>query len=424
MTMHIGIAGPLTGTDVAALLPSSSGRLPRGYDGAPLLHVLIAQLLTRGHRVTAYTLSSDLPLDDDATVVAKGPGFEVHFVPMRPRAWPFNGRRVGRIVDLYGFERRGLQRAMRATSPDVIHAHWTYEFAWATLDSGRPHVITCHDSPLVIARMASGFKRAGYRWLRAAMAWHVLRRAVHVTAVSPYMRSQIAGWCPEQVTVVPNPVDLAAFSRQRVREVGRIRVCMVCNGWDARKNPEPALVAFARMAESSPGAELVVCGHGFGPQEEAERFWQARNLRGSITFLGALRHEAVLDLMCRSDVLLHPSLEESFGVVLAEALAIGLPIVAGRRSGAVPWVVEGVARLVDVTSPSEIAGALLDALASTEADQNRLQQGRDRAFARFAPAVVAEAYEAEYARAAGHPVTADRSMASAEPIRAVSPDRE
>ena len=415
------MAGPLTGADVSTLLHPSIGKLPRGYDGAPLLHVLIAELLQRGHRVTAYTLSSDLPLADGAAVVASGAGLDVHFVPMRPRAWPFNGRRVGRIVDLYGFERRGLARAMRATAPDVIHAHWAYEFAWAALDSGLPHVVTCHDSPLVVARMASGFKRAGYRWLRAGMAWHVLRHAAHVTAVSPYMQSEIAAWCSVPVAVVPNPVDLAAFSRHRTREAGRARVCMVCNGWDDRKNPAPALVAFNRVATRHPGAELVVCGHGFGPQEEAERFWKAQGLRGAITFLGAISHEAVLDLMSRSDVLLHPALEESFGVVLAEAMAIGLPVVAGQRSGAVPWVVGDTARLVDVSSPDEIARAVLDALDSPEASLSALLRGRQRALADFSPAVVAGAYEEQYARAIGRPATTSFEDLRAEPVASVRP---
>lgn len=399
--MHIGIAGPIASADIVALLdpPNSVTESPRGYAGAPLLATLMEELLTRGHRVTAFTLSSDLPLDDGATVVATGPNLRVHFVPMRPKAWPFNGRRPGRIVDLYAFERRGLERAMRAAAPDVVHAHWAYEFAWAALKSGLPHVVTCHDAPALIARMSSGLKRGGYRWLRAGMARHVLRHAECVTAVSPYMQAEIQSWCKVPVAVVPNPVDRKAFAMRRRAEPGRARVCMVSNGWDERKNPQPALRAFDALSRSRPHAELVLCGHGFGPGDEAERWWRAEGLRGHIEFLGPTRHADVLELMSRSDVLLHSSLEESFGVVLVEAMAMGLPVVAGKASGAVPWVVGGGGQLVDVRQPGELSAALVAALDSGPAILASCRLALDEARRRFMAASVAGAYEGQYGAA-------------------------
>ena len=399
--MHIGIAGPIASTDIAALLdaPGSAAALPRGYAGAPLLATLIEELLARGHEVTAFTLSSDLPLDDGAAVVATGPRLRVHFVPMRPKAWPFNGRRPGRIVDLYAFERHGLERAMRSAAPDVVHAHWAYEFAWAALRSGLPHVVTCHDAPALIARMSSGFKRGGYRWLRAGMARHVLRHSECVTAVSPYMQAQIQGWCKVPVALVPNPVDRKAFAMRRRAEPGRARVCMVCNGWDERKNPQPALQAFDVLTRTHPHAELVLCGHGFGPGEEAERWWRAEGLQGRIQFLGSTRHADVLDLMSRSDVLLHSSLEESFGVVIVEAMAMGLPVVAGAASGAVPWVVGGGGQLVDVRRPGELSAALVAAIDSRPAILAACALALAGARRRFMVSGVATAYEAQYGAA-------------------------
>src|SRR5262249_1020103 len=142
--------------------------------------------LARGHRVTGITLSGDMPLHHHE-VRAPGRDFELVLCPLRPRAWPFNGLRPGRIVDLYAFERAGLQRAIEAAAPQLVHAHWAYEFAWAALRSGLPHVVTCHDAPYVIARYQRTLRHGAYRWLRAGMASHVLRRAHRVTTVSPYM---------------------------------------------------------------------------------------------------------------------------------------------------------------------------------------------------------------------------------------------
>jgi glycosyltransferase involved in cell wall biosynthesis len=409
MTLHIGIAAPIATAEVAHLLDGPAVQLPRGYAGAPLLGTLIEELLRHGHRVSAFTLSSDLPLDDGATVVARGPNFTLHCCPMRPRAWPFNGHRVGRIVDLYAFERRGLERAIAQARPDVVHAHWAYEFAWAALRSGLPHVVTSHDSPFVIARFQRNFRRGGYRWLRAGMAWHVLRQARHVTTVSPYMVGQIQPLCRAAVSVVPNPITERAFARPRVAQPGRQRVLMVANGWDVRKNGEAALRAFALLSERLPGAELYVFGHDHGEGDAAQQWWQQSGLVGKVHFRGVVPHGQLLTEMSCADAFVHTALEESFGAVLAEAMAAGVPVVAGSATGAVPWVVGEAGRLVDVTCPKAVAGAL-DELLGDGAESDRLGRiGRERVRAMFSAESVATAYEREYEMAqSSRPRTGER----------------
>ena len=397
MTLHIGIAAPIATADIRHLLDDPGAALPRGYAGAPLLGTLIGELLRRGHRVSAFTLSSDLPLHAPAAVVARGPRFELHCCPMRPRAWPFNGRRVGRIVDLYAFERCGLERAIAQARPDVVHAHWAYEFAWAALRTGLPHVVTCHDSPFAVARFQRDFRHGAYRWLRAGMAWHVLRRARQVTTVSPYMIGQIQSLCRARVSVVPNPVPERAFAQSRAPRPGRCRVLMAANGWGALKNGKVALRAFALLAARLPSAELYTFGHDHGEGEAAQRWWQQSGMSANVHFVGAVSHDKLLAAMADADVFMHTSLEESFGSVLAEALAVGVPAVAGIRSGAVPWVVGDAGRLVDVTQPQAVAAALHGLLIDADESVRIGRIGSRRVRAMFSAESVASAYEVEYA---------------------------
>src|SRR5205085_11099029 len=93
--------------------------------------------------------------------------------------------------------------------------------------------------------------------------------------------------------------------------------------------------------------------------EAAQACWQHMDGRGQVQFIGAVPHARLLDEMAQSQVLLHPALEESFGVVLAEAMAMGLSVVAGAHSGAVPWVQGDAGSLVNVRQPAQIAAALL-----------------------------------------------------------------
>ena len=207
------------------------------------------------------------------------------------------------------------------------------------------------------------------------------------------------------VQVIPNPIPKAALAMRYHPNFGRRRVLMVCNGWSTHKNPEAALIAFSLLAERLRNVELVVVGTDFGPGETANQWWRRQGLPGDIVFLGSMSHPDVLMQMMQSDLLLHSSLEESFGAVLAEAMAIGLPIVAGECSGAVPWVVGNAGKLVDVTRPQAMADAMLDLL-SDHIESNRISElGRQEARERFSLDAVSTAYEHAYDLAIRRKVT-------------------
>lgn len=419
--MHIALVGPIATAQLRHLLPADAFAVdasPVGYQGAPLMGTLIEALLARGHRVTAITTSADLLLRLDATRWWRGDGFSLACCPMRPKAWPFNGALPGRIVDLYAFERQGLQRAIAASGADLVHAHWAGEFAWAALRSGLPHLITSHDVAWAVARLQPGLRHSAYRWLRAGMAWQVLRRARAVSTVSPSMVAQMQPHCRVPVSLVPNPLPAWIFESKVRPEPGRQRVLMVCHGFGPLKNTEPALRAFHQLRQSRPAAELVLLGDDFQPGGPAQRWWQSQGLddrgdaaAGGLRFVGPVPHAEVIAWMARSDLLLHPSLQESFGMVLAEALATGLPVLAGAASGAVPWVVGEHGRLVDVTRPAAIAEAL-GAMLDNPVERQRLGlAGRADMARRFAADTVVQGYEALYLaalkaqspRAAQHP---------------------
>jgi glycosyltransferase involved in cell wall biosynthesis len=403
--MDICIVAPIASADVAHLLDEPRQQLPPGYGGAPLTGVLIEEMLRQGHSVHALTLDYAMPVGAVA-VRATGERFTFEILPGRRRAWRIEAGRPGRALDLFRDERRALTAAIRAAAPQVVHAHWTYEFALAALDSGFPHVITAHDSPRQIAR----YTRSPYRLLRWLMAREVFRRARCVTAVSPYMAAQVRGMARVPVRVVPNPVSPYALNVGRTRSTpGALGIGMICNGWGKRKNPEPALRAFASLHKRLPRAGLHLFGADFGPGERAQQWAEREGVGAGMRFHGPMPHLALLDALNGLDLLLHPAYEESFGMVVAEAMALGLPVVAGARSGAVPWVAGENQWLVDVRDVEAIALAMATALTAPDAYRYASEVGRSNAIGRFAPAVVAneylQAYEAAFAARAITPTT-------------------
>lgn len=365
--LHIGLAGPVAGRDLAPLLGCTAGDLPRGYEGAPFLARLARGLVEAGHPVTVFTTSADLPVGaaNRAVHSAVHPGLCAVFCPSRARAWRPAGGRPGRILDLYRLERQALEAAMRTHRPDVLHAHWAYEFAWAALDSGLPTVVTSHDAPLRIARLNTWAKPtiSLLRWLRAGMAWRVLARSRHVTAVSPYLQRELAGLVRQPVTVVPQSVDQQLLRQGRDRQLGPApKLALISNGWNHLKNAGPALRAFAQLQARRPALTLHLYGQGFEPDGPAAAWCasqaEMRPARPALHFHGPVPHPALMAALASLDLLLHPSLEESFGMVLVEAMALGLPVVAGAASGAVPWVVDDARCLCDVRSAPAIARTL------------------------------------------------------------------
>jgi L-malate glycosyltransferase len=414
--MKICVAAPIATADLQAYLDPLQAGAPQGYPGAPLTAVLIGELLRMGHQVHAVTVDySGAMHKKDGVARFTGPGLALTVVPGRKRVWRFNGWALGRAVDVFQQERALLKAAIANSDADVVHAHWTYEFALAALDTQLPCVVTAHDSPRQVFRHT----RTAYRALRWLMAQRVYRRARRLTAVSPYMLSELGAQGHSQVELVPNPVAPAVFASGRAREqAAACAVGMVCNGWGDRKNPAVALEGFAQWHALHPKAVLHLFGADFGPGELAQRWALARGMGDGLRFHGMLPHNELIRRLAELDALLHPALEESFGVVLAEAMALGLPVVAGRGSGAVPWVVGADAAgrtpcavLVDVRSARAIFAGLQEVFDASYGA--RSMAGLTIARQRFGASTVALAYERLYKEAIHHAHAAPTSVALA-----------
>ena len=400
--MKIGIAGPLGTGDLEHLLSGDTAHLPREMKGAPLLVPLIESLIAAGHEVAAFTTDPALEPRRGNRVIAHAHRLSVNYVPLRRHGFrPDRGAR-GRMLDLFALERKELAEAMRDESPDVVHAHWSYEYGAAALQSGLPALITCHDAPWAILKL----KRDLYRLGRLLMARSVLGRARHLTAVSPYLAEELRPMVRRPIQVVPNPVpsSLIDSGGPRARadwQTRPPRIAMLINGWGARKNAEPAMRAMSRILEAYPGARMHLYGPDFGAGERAQGWAAGQALPEVFEYHGWTPNAEVLRALAGMDLLVHPALEESFGMTIAEAMTLGVPVVAGQSSGAVPWVLggsDGGGLLVDVRSPDAIAEAVLRLLDDNTLYGRSSAQGRARAIEVFAPDAVARAYLACYQR--------------------------
>jgi L-malate glycosyltransferase len=384
--MRVLLAGPCA---TAAFRQGLGVVLPGAPDGelqTPIGPVAI-EFVKRGHDVHVVTLDASV----DAPIRYSYPRFSISYLPMR-------GHFRERALDLYSKEARAVAEEVRMIGPDVVHAHWTYEYAEAGLRSRLPLLVTAHDSPVdnILA-----FRRP---WLlvRLVMAIRVLARVRHLTCVAPFLRSRLRAlgyW--RKIDVVPNGVDVEDFSMLPDASSRLAEPIIVSIGNDSRaKNVAASIAAFREIKRTCPTAELHLFGDGLNAGFAAGE--------PGVIGHGLVDHPTILDVLrSQASLLIHPSRLEACPVAIIEAMAAGVPCVAGLRAGGVPSLFSACLSdcLVDIEDPIAIATRAIQILTS-DAEWLRLSRaGRDNVIANFSIQQVASRYEALY-----HDLAASRRL--------------
>lgn len=396
--MKIAILGPIATAGIAPLLSTQPPLgFPVGNGGAPIMTTLITELLAKGHEVCAITYGGYEATRTSRPVAARGNRFEFYCCPARKHSIRPSSGHLGRSLDFFAYERRGISEAIAAARPDFIHAHWTYEFAMAAMSTGIPYLITAHDDPTEVLKV---YKNA-YRLARYLMARRVLRNATAITAVSDDLSRRIAPLARTVIRVVNNPLSYSFIDAGAPRALpprGQRRALIsVINGWSRLKNVCAALLAFSHVRRQLVDATYHLYGLDFQSDGPAERWAIARGVAEGVVFHGPVSQSELVTALDDATLMLHPSRSESCPMGIAEALALGLPVVGGEQSGGVPWMIGEGGLLVDIDNPQAIAQAVLQLLTD-----DVLYRGCSNAALRrvkaFAPDIIATQYEQLYMR--------------------------
>ena len=152
-----------------------------------------------------------------------------------------------------------------------------------------------------------------------------------LTAVSEPAASYIQTLTDQPVTLIPNGIDLQKFHPVRhdplpaptIFYVGRL---------EKRKGVKYLILAFAQLVAEQPNAQLVIGGDG-SDRDELEALVHDMDIP-NITFTGYMEDSDKISYLQHADVFCAPAIYgESFGIVLLEAIACGIPIVAGDNPG-------------------------------------------------------------------------------------------
>ena len=242
-------------------------------------------------------------------------------------------------------------------------------------------VATFHDTPP--PTLSGNVMRRIFRGLSGQLS----QRLDAMIAVSASPESHLRRRAGCALYRLPPCVDLAPYLALPLPFIERAQVILFVGRLEPRKGVLTLIQALPALRRDHPQARLVVCGDG--PQRPAATdLVRALELADAVDFAGALDEQAKRALYRQADVFCAPSAYgESYGLVLAEAMAAGLPVVAAANPGYRSVLVgEGARGLVTPGDPHLLAQRL-SLFFSDEALRLRLSRwGRDAA--RCAPMCV------------------------------------
>jgi phosphatidylinositol alpha-mannosyltransferase len=331
--------------------------------------------------------------DHTTLIVAPGPeassNGSVRIVG-RPVRVPYGGT-VAPISFSPGSWRR-LRSAMRGFGPDVVHVHEPFTPSTSML------AVLAATTP-VVATFHAFLDRSRLMEVSGPILRQIDRRIDAAVAVSKAAASFVRKVRRGPVEIVPNGVDVARFAEPVEPPAGLPpgRKILWVNRLDPQKGFGVMVDAFARLARDLDDVYLLVAGDG---RERVALRSLTRQARNRIVPLGTIPHDELPRYHAAADVFCSPAVgQESFGIVLVEAMAAGVPVVATDIPGYREVVRDGVdGLLVRPNDPEALANAILRVLTEPELASSLAAAGRARA-PDFGWDAVVPRIEAVYGRA-------------------------
>jgi len=202
-------------------------------------------------------------------------------------------------------------------------------------------------------------------------------------AVSEPAKAFVHRYFPDfPLQVIPNGIDISTFhpGQTPIRHLRDDRVNILFVGrFEERKGLTHLLQAYHRLRKRHVDARLLIIGSG-PKQREYQRFVGLRQIR-DVMFLGRVSDDAKARYFASADIFCAPATgQESFGIVLLEAMAAGVPIVASDIHGYKNVVQRGIQGLLVEPKNHRALAAALYRLSNDEELRHRMgEEGRAKA---------------------------------------------
>jgi glycosyltransferase involved in cell wall biosynthesis len=262
-------------------------------------------------------------------------------------------RGVLKLFNYLRWLRAGLAVARGIPGAELVHAHGSIlsgTLGWMIAKKRKiPFVLTEHVGPFSVVSKS---------WWRLRWTRFIMERADAVLCVSAHQRNEIlaSGIRPRHIEVTHNPVDTGLFLPDR--QPAANRNILFAGRLDAFKGGLRCLHAFHEVASLDQEWTLTIVGDGEDKQPILEYLEKNPQLRARVVLRGTCSKNELAAEMCKAAFFVFPSRHESFGLVVAEALSCGIPVITTDRSAPPEFVSDKTGLLVDPDSVPQLAAAM------------------------------------------------------------------
>jgi len=246
-----------------------------------------------------------------------------------------------------------ILKKLKDINPDIVHV----EGLWIGIPGYLakkilkiPYVVTGHGSDVYLQS----------KLLLNLRSKPVLKSADAVIALTENMKKEMENICKKNVFVVPNGINLKEFENlSKIQNIKKEHRILFVGSLVSIKGIRYLIESMKMIRNKYSNAQLVIVGDGTD-KYKLEKLVIELDLCNCVSFVGKVPNHKIAQYMIESDIFVLPSLSEGFGIVLLEAMASGLPIVASNVGGIPSLIQNGVnGFLVDPKNPEKIAEKVL-----------------------------------------------------------------
>lgn len=265
------------------------------------------------------------------------------------KEWTTAGFKVHRVKVAHKHDPRTLfqlKKILKSTDPDLLHLHlWNpggCRYAFSAVDKRSTKLISTEHDPFPISKLKKGIKKKA------------LKKTDHTITVSDTNKKLMLKLYPEvkgKISTVHNGIDLDQFDKSIItfstQAKDKVRekifkaahddfIILTIAELHPRKGLSYLIEAFKKIQEQKTKTKLVIVGKG--PQKaKLEKLIKKLELSDSVILAG--HQDEIPQILKSADLFVLPSVKEAFGLVLLEAMAAQLPIIA-TEVGGIPEIIQ------------------------------------------------------------------------------------
>ncbi|MDB5166282.1 MAG: hypothetical protein JWM37_354 [Candidatus Saccharibacteria bacterium] len=222
-----------------------------------------------------------------------------------------------------------IDAVLEAEQFDLLHFHepWVPMLSRQILARSKSVNVATFHAKIPETIMSQTVMKAVMPYLKS-----VLKYLDEITAVSDAAAEYISTMTDQDIKIIPNGIDLKTYAQKDVRPDTPNKNILYIGRLEKRKGVKYLIKAFQLLQTKHPEAKLIIAGDG--PDREKLEDMVGDLQLPNVQFLGYISDEQKHELLATADLFCSPAIfGESFGIVLLEAMAYDLPVVAGNNAG-------------------------------------------------------------------------------------------